>query len=282
MVTGVCTAPYIKFEKDYVDFAAKNIKGTKVHEVLDPTEFSEAIKSNMLTVVNFYQTSFNPCKYFNPKFAKLASEMAQYARFVQVDCEYENMRRWASDSEDIRVFPSFKFYMNGRELLHIIGTNEIRMRGLIKQHAVQNQDIATKKIRDLRTPSDYNQMINTGDKLVIVYYYSKKCLLCDRAQPILEDICTDFFRDAEFGMVDVDKPQFRNICMEQDVTGTPCIRFYSGGRKVAGFAGICGYEIRKMIEKFRTKEKEEEITFGKDDPIGEEDMSSEELGLEKS
>ena len=61
------------------------------------------------------------------------------------------MQRWASESEEIRVFPSFKFYLNGRELLHIIGTNEIRMRGLIKQHAVQNQDIATKKVRDLRT-----------------------------------------------------------------------------------------------------------------------------------
>ena len=61
------------------------------------------------------------------------------------------MQKWASESEEIRVFPSFKFYLNGRELLHIIGTNEIRMRGLIKQHAVQNQDIATKKVRDLRT-----------------------------------------------------------------------------------------------------------------------------------
>lgn len=61
------------------------------------------------------------------------------------------MQKWASESEEIRVFPSFKFYLNGRELLHIIGTNEIRMRGLIKQHAIQNQDIATKKVRDLRT-----------------------------------------------------------------------------------------------------------------------------------
>ena len=61
------------------------------------------------------------------------------------------MQKWASESEEIRVFPSFKFYLNGRELLHIIGTNEIRMKGLIKQHAVQNQDIATKKVRDLRT-----------------------------------------------------------------------------------------------------------------------------------
>ena len=69
----------------------------------------------------------------------------------QVDCEYPRMQKWASESEEIRVFPSFKFYLNGRELLHIIGTNEIRMRGLIKQHAVQNQDIATKKVRDLRT-----------------------------------------------------------------------------------------------------------------------------------
>jgi len=277
MVTGVCTAPYIKYERDYADYTPQKIQETKVIQISDPLGFSEAIKSPKLTIVNFYQSSFNPCKYFNPKFAKLAADMSQYARFVQVDCEYPRMQKWASESEEIRVFPSFKFYLNGRELLHIIGTNEIRMRGLIKQHAVQNQDIATKKVRDLRTVAEFNQLINQTDKLVVVSYYSKKCLICDRAQPILEDVGTQFYRDAEFAMIDVDKPQFKSLCLEQDVTGTPCIRLYLGSRKVAAFAGICGYEMRKMIEKFKVQEVEELTGSAKDrnpnvDVLGEEDM----------
>ena len=84
MVTGVCTAPYIKYERDYADYTPQKIQETKVIQISDPLGFSEAIKSPKLTIVNFYQSSFNPCKYFNPKFAKLAADMSQYARFVQV------------------------------------------------------------------------------------------------------------------------------------------------------------------------------------------------------
>ena len=84
MVTGVCTAPYIKYERDYADYTPQKIQDTKVIQISDPLGFSEAIKSPKLTIVNFYQSSFNPCKYFNPKFAKLAADMSQYARFVQV------------------------------------------------------------------------------------------------------------------------------------------------------------------------------------------------------
>ena len=84
MVTGVCTAPYIKYERDYADYTPQKIQETKVIQISDPLGFSEAIKSPKLTIVNFYQASFNPCKYFNPKFAKLAADMSQYARFVQV------------------------------------------------------------------------------------------------------------------------------------------------------------------------------------------------------
>ena len=85
MVTGVCTAPYIKYERDYADYTPQKIQDTKVIQISDPLGFSEAIKSPKLTIVNFYQSSFNPCKYFNPKFAKLAADMSQYARFVQVN-----------------------------------------------------------------------------------------------------------------------------------------------------------------------------------------------------
>ena len=86
MVTGVCTAPYIRYERDYADFTPQKLQDSKVIQISDPLEFSEAIKSPKLTIVNFYQASFNPCKYFNPKFAKLAADMNQYARFVQVSC----------------------------------------------------------------------------------------------------------------------------------------------------------------------------------------------------
>ena len=64
-------------------------------------------------------------------------------------------------------------------------------------------------------------MINQTDKLVVVSYYSKKCLICDRAQPILEDVGTQFYRDAEFAMIDVDKPQFKSLCLEQVKTLDP-------------------------------------------------------------
>ena len=72
-------------------------------------------------------------------------------------------------------------------------------------------------------------------------------------------------------------PRTASYLLFKDVTGTPCIRLYLGSRKVAAFAGICGYEMRKMIEKFKVQEIEELTGSAKDrnpnaDVLGEEDM----------
>ena len=45
----------------------------------------------------------------------------------------------------------------------------------------------------------------------MVNYYSKKCLFSDRSFPILEDVCTDYFKEVDFISVDVDNPVFKTI-----------------------------------------------------------------------
>ena len=41
MVTGVCTAPYIKYERDYADFTPQKIReDTKVIQISDPLGLS--------------------------------------------------------------------------------------------------------------------------------------------------------------------------------------------------------------------------------------------------
>jgi thioredoxin-like negative regulator of GroEL len=149
----------------------------------------------------------------------------------------------------------------------------MRMKHLIKQH-MQQKEIGTRKIRDLHNMSEFNSAINatnssgTGGRLVVVNYYSKKCIFSDRSFPILEDICTDYFKEIDFVSVDVDNPLFKTILWQQDITGTPSIRFFISGRLIAGFSGLYEAELRRMIDihkpinnkqQIKKRHEEEEI-----------------------
>jgi len=129
-MVNIRTAPYIKKEVEFVNFGKSLENVTEVKKISDPFQFSESIRTSRLTVVYFNLPYYNPCKYFNPKFLKMVDEFKQDVNFIQVkswkyqkknlktklfqiDCEEKRMRKWANEQEGIRVFPSFKFYLNG-------------------------------------------------------------------------------------------------------------------------------------------------------------------------
>jgi thiol-disulfide isomerase/thioredoxin len=199
--------------------------------------------------VNFFKPSFNPCKYFNPKFQRMAAELGEHATFLQVDCEHYRMRKWARVEENVTQFPTFKFFQFGSELLQTIGTNETRMRQLILQHGKEAKDISTKKIKTLTTTQEFQNMKSVQERLLVIAYTAKSCFFSARSAPLLEEINTRMVKYADFARVDVDNPTFRQMCAEEDVTGTPSIRMYYNGKRVAGFAGCNGLEIRKVMDR---------------------------------
>lgn len=83
MVAGIVNGPMIRFDQEILKFKAAQ-KESNVTTVKTPAEFSSAVRSSKLTVVNFYKPSFNPCKYFNPYFEKMAAELGEYATFLNV------------------------------------------------------------------------------------------------------------------------------------------------------------------------------------------------------
>ena len=115
-------------------------------------------------------------------------------------------------------------------------------------------------------------MKSVQERLLVIAYTAKSCFFSARSAPLLEEINTRMVKYADFARVDVDNPTFRQMCSEevseiknltyskmslyvtsvnpvQDVTGTPSIRMYYNGKRVAGFAGCNGLEIRKVMDR---------------------------------
>ena len=89
MVADIINGPWIRVDQEISKFKAAQ-KESNVKTVKTPAEFSAAVRSSKLTVVNFYKPSFNPCKYFNPYFEKMAAELGEYATFLNVSQKFKN------------------------------------------------------------------------------------------------------------------------------------------------------------------------------------------------
>ena len=83
MVAGIVSGPMIRIDQEILKYKAAQNE-SNVRTVKTPAEFSAAVRSSKLTVVNFYKPSFNPCKYFNPYYEKMAAELGEYATFLNV------------------------------------------------------------------------------------------------------------------------------------------------------------------------------------------------------
>ena len=88
MVADIINGPWIRVDQEISKFKAAQ-KESNVKTVKTPAEFSAAVRSSKLTVVNFYKPSFNPCKYFNPYFEKMAAELGEYATFLNVSQKFK-------------------------------------------------------------------------------------------------------------------------------------------------------------------------------------------------
>lgn len=85
MVVSVVTGPVICYDAEIAKFKeSQQAKQLNIQTVKSPADFSAAVRSSQLTVVNFFKPSFNPCKYFNPRFQRMAAELGEHATFIQV------------------------------------------------------------------------------------------------------------------------------------------------------------------------------------------------------
>jgi len=243
----VKTGPYV-YRADYSNVKYDE-KTREYHDVDDHEDFNLHIHKGGLTVCYFSKSTFNPCKYFEPIYKHISREMTSKARFIRVDCDYPHLNNIAR-REEVRTFPTFTFYQNGVELVSIIGTNEMRLRHMINAYQDKHEnDLGSKKLRKIRTEDEFEELIRQQNRLTVVNFYSKECILCQRILPEMEQVNAAFYDKIDFVMIDCDKKDLQQVVWDQDVRGTPSFRFYKGGRLLRAFSGLQDSELRSEIER---------------------------------
>jgi len=159
-----------------------------VENIEDAEQFREKITSGGLTVCFFTDSMFNPCRYYESVFQQVAFDFKDNARFIRVDTDKIELRKIALQ-EEVRTFPTVSFYQSGLELVSIIGTNESRLRHFVMEYkpTVNGGEIATKKIRRVKSEDEFLELVHLG-RLSVAVFYSKKCLFCQQRSDIFRII----------------------------------------------------------------------------------------------
>jgi len=84
-------------------------------------------ESNKLVIVQFTASFCNPCKKFKPKLDQLAKDNSVDVTFVSVNVE-ELEKVLVKECEEIIMFPTYKFFKNGKEFLQMRGLDELTLR----------------------------------------------------------------------------------------------------------------------------------------------------------
>ena len=79
----------------------------------------------------------------------------------------------------------------------------MRLRHMINMYHEKNNEIGYKKLRKIRTCDEFEDLIRQ-DRLIVANFFSRDCILCQRIQPEIEHINTDYYDKIDFVTVDCD------------------------------------------------------------------------------
>ncbi|CAG77665.1 YALI0F01496p [Yarrowia lipolytica CLIB122] len=101
-----------------------------VTQITSVSDFQNAIKSDKLTVIDFYATWCGPCKMIAPTFDKF-SETFTDAQFYRCDVDEASA---VAQEVGVTAMPTFAFYKNGEKITTVMGANPSALNAAIKQN----------------------------------------------------------------------------------------------------------------------------------------------------
>jgi thioredoxin 1 len=84
-------------------------------------EFNQLIKSDKLTVIDFYASWCNPCKIIAPKYQNLADD-EKYNDVQFCKCDADEGEE-VNDYCEVNTLPTFQFYKNNKLIIEFSGAN---------------------------------------------------------------------------------------------------------------------------------------------------------------
>ncbi|KAG5363854.1 Thioredoxin-2 [Yarrowia sp. B02] len=101
-----------------------------VTQITSVSDFQTAIKSDKLTVIDFYATWCGPCKMIAPTFDKFSDSFTE-AQFFRCDVDEASA---VAQEVGVTAMPTFAFYKNGEKITTVMGANPSALNAAIKQN----------------------------------------------------------------------------------------------------------------------------------------------------
>ncbi|KAJ1607809.1 putative thioredoxin H-type [Cryptosporidium canis] len=86
---------------------------------IDETEYKSYVSKPGLVVVDYFATWCGPCNMIAPKLEEFSDQMKDVC-FIKVDVD---VLPSIADAESVRAMPTFKFFLNGKEVKSVVGAN---------------------------------------------------------------------------------------------------------------------------------------------------------------
>ncbi|OII72680.1 thioredoxin H-type [Cryptosporidium ubiquitum] len=90
-----------------------------VHKVNSVDEYKNYVSRQGLVVVDYFATWCGPCNMIAPKLEEF-SEQLKDVLFIKVDVDSLPS---VADTESVRAMPTFKLFLNGKEIKSVVGAN---------------------------------------------------------------------------------------------------------------------------------------------------------------
>lgn len=91
---------------------------------------------------------------------------------------------------------------------------------------------------DIVGAEQFNELISTSDKLVIVDFWAEWCGPCRILKPVLEELAEKHADKVVLVKIDVDAQENYPLAMQYQVNSIPQVTFFKGGKQADQFIGI--------------------------------------------
>jgi len=105
-----------------------------------------------------------------------------------------------------------------------------------------------KKMKELATKEEFETLINTEKRLIVIDFYATWCGPCKILAPILEGLANEH-QDVVFVKIDVDENS--DTAEDCSISAMPTIQFYKDSKKVKEVVGANEAKIKEAIAEFK-------------------------------
>lgn len=105
-------------------------------------------------------------------------------------------------------------------------------------------------IIDVVGKEQFNELLASSDKLLLVDFWASRCGPCKMLSPVLHDLAEKYADKVQLIKINVDEDKNADLAMEYQVRSIPQVTLFFQGKQVDQFIGVLPPE---QVEAYITK-----------------------------